>query len=96
VECIVVGLLVADGTPQPKGILDERIKELRRRNKVAPWILAHFDCLRVFGNAGVHFGEQPTYHPPQLRDEDIMPILAALQRILAFVQAEASVQKHVS
>ena len=90
VECVVVGLLRVDGSPQPKGMLDERIKELRRRGKVAPWILAHFDCLRVFGNAAVHFGEQATYHPAQLRDEDLIPILAALQRVLAFVQPKVS------
>ena len=87
VECVVVGMLKTDGVVDPKGTLETRISELRRRNKVAPWILAHFDCLRVFGNAAVHFGEQVSYHPPQLREEDLIPILAALQRVVAFAQA---------
>jgi hypothetical protein len=87
VECIVVSALRQDGVQQPKGQLDDRIKELRRRGKIAPWILAHFNCLKVFGNAAVHGGDVVTYNPPRLREDDLIPILAALQRVLAFAQA---------
>ena len=84
VECMVRALLREDGVAQPKGTLEEHINELRRRRKVAPWILSHFDGLRILGNASVHLAGEVSYHPPRLRDEDLIAILAALQRILAF------------
>jgi hypothetical protein len=84
VECIVRTLLKEDGVQQPKGTLEEQINELRRRRKIAPWILSHFDCLRILGNAGVHLAGDVSYHPPRLREDDLIGILAALQRTLAF------------
>jgi len=42
IECMVTALLKDGGVQQPKGRLDDHIKELRRRNKIAPWILSHF------------------------------------------------------
>jgi hypothetical protein len=35
---MVTALLKDDGVQQPKGRLDDHIKELRRRSKIAPWI----------------------------------------------------------
>jgi hypothetical protein len=90
IECIVLEILKADGVQQPKkGRLDDYIKELRQRNRIAPWILSHFDSLRIFGNAGVHLAGDVSYHPPRLREDDLTAILAALQRVLAFTQESA-------
>ena len=71
------------------GHLRSTSRELRRRKKIAPWILSYFDCLRIFGNAGVHLAGDVTYHPPRLRDDDVIAILAALQRVLAFAHNES-------
>ncbi len=84
VECITEALLKEQGVAQPKGSLVEQIRELRRRNQTAPWIVSHFDCLRIFGNEGVHFSDEVSYRPPSLRDEDLVAILASVQRVLAF------------
>lgn len=84
-ECVVVSLLKQQGVKQPKGTFDDRINELRRRKQIAPWIVSHFDCLRSFGNAGVHLGDDVSYRPPRLHDEDLLGILCSLQRVLEFV-----------
>lgn len=64
VECMVESLLRDQGMAQPNGNLFQQIGELRRRNQTAPWIISHFDCLRIFGNEAVHLSEQVSYRPP--------------------------------
>jgi len=86
-ECMVLSLLQEQGVLQPKGSLDDSIKDLKARKKTAPWILSHFDCLRVFGNAAVHISSKVSYQPPSLREEDLISILASLQRVLAFAES---------
>lgn len=86
VECVVESLLMEQGIPQPNRSLDEGIKELRQKKRTAPWIVSHFDCLRSVGNAAVHLGESVSYQPPRLRDEDLIAILASLQRVPAFAE----------
>ena len=67
-ECIAEALLKEQGVDQPKGRLAEHINELRRRRQIAPWIISHLDCLRAFGNEGVHISDDVTYRPPRLHD----------------------------
>jgi hypothetical protein len=67
--------------------LSEVIRELAKRALVAPWILAHLDCLRALGNAAVHSGEGVTFTPPRLLPDDLLALLAALQRLLAFAES---------
>lgn len=86
VECIVESLLLELGVT-PKGTLDNKIKALKGKDTTAPWIISHFDCLRVFGNSAVHISSQVSYQPPTLREEDLIAILASLQRVLAFAEA---------
>lgn len=83
-ECIAEALLREQGIAQPKGRLIDHTNELRRRRQTAPWIISHLDCLRAFGNEGVHLSDDVTYRPPRLRDDDLVPILASLQRVIAF------------
>jgi hypothetical protein len=83
-ECIAKTLLKEQGGVQPRGYLADHVEELRGRNQVAPWIISHLDCLRVFGNEGVHVANEVMYQPPRLRDDDLVPILASLQRVITF------------
>ena len=83
-ECIAETLLKEQGIAQPKGRLADHTNELRRRGLTAPWIISHLDCLRAFGNEGVHLSDEVRYQPPRLRDDDLVPILASLQRVIAF------------
>ena len=83
-ECIAIALLKEQGIAHPKGHLADHINELRHRKQTAPWIISHLDCLRAFGNEGVHLSDEITYRPPRLRDDDLVPILASLQRVIAF------------
>lgn len=85
-ECVVKSLLKEQGVSLHKKSLDTSIKELRQLKQTAPWIISHFDCLRSFGNAAVHLAEDVQYKPPRLREEDLIAILASLQRVLAFAE----------
>lgn len=85
-ECVVTGLLKKQGVQNPKGQFAQQIQELKNKNLTAPWMLAHFNCLREFGNAGVHPLHDAPFQPPKLHEDDLVAILASLQRVLAFVQ----------
>jgi hypothetical protein len=85
-ECIAEALLKDQGVEQPKGRLADHINELRRRKQIAPWIISYLDCLRAFGNEGIHLSDDVTYRPPRLHDDDLVPVLASLQRVIAFFE----------
>lgn len=86
-EYMVITVAAEDGVPLSNNVLADSIAELRRKKLVAPWILSHLDCLRVFGNAAVHTGDQVTYTPPRLTRDDLLALLASLQRMLAFAES---------
>ena len=83
-ESIAEALLKEQGIAQPKGHLADHIKQLLQGRRIAPWIITHLDCLRAFGNEAVHLSDEVTYRPPRLHDDDLVPILASLQRVMAF------------
>ena len=83
-ELIVVTLAMEQPGPPARATLGSGIAFLRGRNCVAPWILSHLDGLRNFGNAAAHPGVNVPYQPPALRDEDMVPLLASLHRIIHF------------
>jgi hypothetical protein len=77
-------ILSAVREQQPKGHLADHIKQLWQGKQIAPWIITHLDCLRAFGNEAVHFSDYVTYRPRRLHDDDLVPILASMQRVIAF------------
>jgi hypothetical protein len=83
-ESIAEALLKEQGIAQPKGHLADHIKQLWQGKQIAPWIITHLDCLRAFGNEAVHFSDYVTYRPRRLHDDDLVPILASMQRVIAF------------
>jgi hypothetical protein len=89
-ESIVDALLREQGVAHPKSDLYHKINQLRDANLTAPWIISHFQSLRAFGNAGVHgVSEHVLYRPTGLRDEDLVAILASIQRVLSFATTRA-------
>ncbi|MBV9151750.1 MAG: hypothetical protein JO213_15905 [Alphaproteobacteria bacterium] len=83
-ESIAEALLKEQGIAQPKGHLADHIKQLWQGKQIAPWIITHLDCLRAFGNEAIHISDEVRYRPPRLHDDDLVPILASLQRVIAF------------
>lgn len=72
------------GGTNPGPNLSAVISNLRKTQTVAPWIVAHLDCLRHFGNAAAHAISPAQYQPPGLRQEDLVALLAAIHRIVNF------------
>lgn len=88
-ELIVAELVSMVPNAPAKHTLAEGIAHLRRDNRVAPWILSHLDSLRHFGNAAAHTQVSAPYQPPTLREEDLLALLASLNRVIEFMAAEA-------
>jgi len=82
-ELIVSWQLVEMGDV-PKGHLGPRLDALKAKKIIAPWILAHLECLKLFGNAAAHSNEDVSYDPPSLRPDDLLGLLSSLQRVLEF------------
>lgn len=64
--------------------LFEGIAELRDRGEIAPWMTNYLDALRVFGNEELHARAGAKYRPQALVSGDLVAVLGALQRVLAF------------
>jgi hypothetical protein len=90
VEHMVTTIAAEDKVALAGNRLADSIRELRKQRLVAPWILSHLDCLRELGNAAVHSGDQVTFNPPRLMQDDLLALLASLQRLLAFAAARYS------
>ena len=87
VEHVVATIAEEDGVLLSNSMLADSITALRKRKRVAPWILSHLDCLRVFGNAAVHSQDQVTFIPPRLTQDDLLAMFVSLQRLLAFAES---------
>lgn len=87
VEVLIGEMPEAKYATNPKGgppSLYDCIAEVRKRQKVAPWIIAHCDCLRHIGNRESHVSTQPSYRPPELTESDLPALLSSIHRLLQF------------
>lgn len=83
-EVLVCYLLTESTGVPPKGMLGLQLESLKGQKRVAPWIVAHLECLKSFGNAAAHSNQSVSYDPPSLREDDLVGLLASLQRVLEF------------
>ncbi len=67
--------------------LFKAINTLDEQKIVAPWLINHFHNIRILGNETVHTGKPVTYRPDELGEDDLIPILASLLRVLSFWQS---------
>jgi len=82
-ETIVRQILEGSGLAW-SGSFNDGIYTLRKREMVAPWIISHLHTLRVIGNESVHSQGTVRYRPRELDDGDLVPVLAALHRVVLF------------
>lgn len=82
-EHVVRGLRV-DAALTKEQTLFDGLAELRQLGRIAPWVTNYLDALRVFGNEELHARSGVKYRPASLADGDLVAILGALQRVLAF------------
>jgi len=81
---LIVRWLLVDLGDSAKGNLGPQLESLKSKKIVAPWIIAHLECLKHFGNAAAHSNQTVSYDPPSLRSDDLLGLLASLQRVLEF------------
>lgn len=86
VEAIARALIAELGLSPANPELAGLTAALRGSRRIAPWILAHFDCLRHLGNESVH-AENAGYHPARLQEDDLVAVLASLHRVVEFAKA---------
>lgn len=76
-----------------EGVFFNDIEALRKHRVVAPWMISHLHSLRVFGNETVHVKGAVSYRPAALEDEDLVPILVSLLRVMTFWKAWQEMEK---
>ena len=67
-----------------RGNLLNDIEALKSAAIIAPWMISHFHTLRILGNASVHVKNSVNYIPENLHEEDLIPVLVSLLRVISF------------